>query len=140
MDATLCERGFHVRHSVRRKLCRELAQAIRAQAGQEVSQRKGDAFEKAVMRLWAKEQKNPWTLNDARFTMLVAKLLRRHHVKVRRMVKKMIQRMMEYEHDILNAKRSTHGKTDASIRGWAVKDLRDDILAALDRRAKGGKK
>jgi hypothetical protein len=51
-----------------------------------VTTRRPDAFEEAARRLWVREQKNPWTLNDARFTMLVAKLLRAQHREVRRMV------------------------------------------------------
>ena len=95
---------------------------------------KPDMFEQAVEK-WAME---PMTEGcDVRDEM--AKLLRQHHAKVRRMVTKMMtERMREYEREICDEKRTAHSKTDASIRGWAVKDMRDDLLAQLD--AMAGKK
>lgn len=89
--------------------------------------RRPDAFEEAARRLWVREQKNPWTLNDARFTMLVAKLLRAQHREVRRMVAKKLK-VAE------NIEVVTNDQAD-EVLGETV--AYKAVLAALDRMMQG---
>ena len=74
---------------------------------------KGDQFDDTAFRLWGKHGQLSWNL--------VAKLLRKEHAAVRRMVK---DEMVEV----------------AGPMGRAHNQAVERILAALDKRAKGGAK
>lgn len=77
--------------------------------------------------------------DGTRLSVRLTTLLTRQHAAVVRLVKKMMtQRADEYMADSENTMCAKQMRSVNNGRAWAIKDLRDDLLDALEKRKGGG--